>query len=455
MKTILSLLALTFFFSTSIIAQTLDLSWIDEDAQSKARYLDLRHKATNTTVGNTYDLTFHRLLFTVDPAERYITGSVTSYFRHLSEPPHVLTFNMHDSLHLNAIRYHGELIEGVHENNVLSITLPEAFAYGETDSIMVDYEGVPVTDTIGFGSFFTDVHGPDSIPVMYTLSEPYGSPYWWPCKHNLNDKIDSVHLVVTTPPEYLTASNGVLTECLECEDKRVMQWFHRHPIPAYLVAIAVTNYERYSEYVQLDNGDSLEILNYVYPEDLEDIKSKTPGLFEVFDIFNELFGLYPYADEKYGHAQWNQGGGMEHQTMSYMGSFGHDLMAHELAHQWFGDYVTCGSWQDIWLNEGFATYLTGLTYERMFNGIYWWQFKDLSTKRVVKEPGGSVFCPDTTVNDRIFSARLSYSKGAMVLHQLRWELGDEAFFGGINSYYNAHANGYALTTDLQNHLDRY
>jgi aminopeptidase N len=451
MKAITSILLMS--ISLGLSAQTLDLSWIDDDAAAKSHHMESRKKAMNTTVGNTYDLVFHRLLFWVDPAERYITGSVTSYFKHLSEPPHTLTFNMHDSLHVTAIRYHRELIEGTHENEVLSITLPEAHAYGELDSIMVDYQGIPVIDTTGFGSFFTDVHGPDSVPVMYTLSEPYGARYWWPCKQNLNDKIDSVHLVVTTPPEYITGSNGVLVDELLCEDKRVMQWKHKHPIAAYLVAIAVTNYAQYSDYVPLENGDSIEILNYVYPEELEDIKTKTPGIIEVFEIYNELFGLYPYADEKYGHAQWNWGGGMEHQTMSFMGSFGHDLMAHELAHMWFGDYVTCGSWEDIWLNEGFATYLTGLTYERMFNGIYWHQFKDLSTKRVTRERGGSVFCTDTTANDTIFSPRLSYSKGAMVLHGLRWEIGDEAFFEGMNTYLEEFANGYAKTPDFIRHME--
>ncbi len=437
----------------SIIAQTPDLSWIDADAAVKAQALEMRQKALSTTVGNTYDLTFQRLLFWVDPAERFITGSISSYFRNLTESPHTLTFDMNNSLQLTAIRYHGELIEGIHENNVLTINLPGTMPSGGIDSIMVDYQGIPVDDTTGFGSFFNDYHGPDSIPVMYTLSEPYGAQYWWPCKQNLNDKIDSIHLVVTTPPEYFTASNGVLVDELLCEDKRVMQWKHNHPIPAYLVGIAVTNYARYSDYVPLANGDSIEILNYVYPEELEEIKTQTPGIIEVFGIYNELFGIYPYADEKYGHAQWNWGGGMEHQTMSFMGGFGHDLMAHELAHQWFGDYVTCASWQDIWLNEGFATYLTGLTYERMFKGIYWQQFKSLSTARVVKEPGGSVFCTDTTLNGRIFSSRLSYSKGAMVLHSLRWEIGDEDFFAGMRNYYNDFANSYASTTDFQQSME--
>ena len=138
-----------------------------------------------------------------------------------------------------------------------------------------------------------------------------------------------------------------------------------------------------------------------------------------------------------------------------MGAFGHELMAHELAHQWFGDMVTCASWEDIWLNEGFATYLSGLTYEHMFNGAWWMPFKRDRINRVTSEPGGSVWCDDTTSVSRIFSARLSYAKGAMILHQLRWVIGDAAFFTGVNNYlYDPDlAYGFARTSDLKAHLE--
>jgi hypothetical protein len=130
-------------------------------------------------------------------------------------------------------------------------------------------------------------------------------------------------------------------------------------------------------------------------------------------------------------------------------------MVHELGHQWFGDFVTCGSWRDIWLNEGFATYLTGICFENDPGGIYWEPFKRLSINRVIRQPGGSVYCYDTTSVDRIFDPRLSYSKGAMVLHMLRWEMGDEHFFRAVNNYLNDPelANGYATTEDLITHAE--
>jgi aminopeptidase N len=170
-----------------------------------------------------------------------------------------------------------------------------------------------------------------------------------------------------------------------------------------------------------------------------------------------LFGNYPYENEKYGHAQFGWGGGMEHTTVSFMGSFNRGLIAHELAHQWFGDKVTCGSWKDIWLNEGFATYLSGLTIEHLDGDASFKSWRNSTINSVTSFTSGAVYLSDidiTSVN-RIFSSRLSYNKGAMVLHMLRKKLGDTAFFKALKNYITDPnlAYGYAKTTDLIAHLE--
>ena len=474
---------LSFAFRLSpfaLSAQSLD--WIDQDAALRAKSLKSAQygRTLESSRGSSptdIDIKFHRILLSLDPAVRYVSGSVSTYFVPITDNLREIVFDLADSLQVTAVRYHGELISSYSRgSNQLRISLgndgrPPTDDRRTTDdgrptsvighpssvgldSIMVDYNGVPPDN--GSGSFTVDKH--EGVPVLYTLSEPYGAMDWWPCRQDLNDKIDSVHLVITVPAGYRAAANGMLIREQHCDDRSIYQWMHRHPIAAYLVGVAVTNYAVYSDYVSLANigrTDSIEILNYVYPETLTQTRAQTLQLLQPFQLFNQLFGVYPFANERYGHAQWNWGGGMEHQTMSFMGSFGYDLMAHELAHQWFGDFITCGSWRDIWLNEGFATYLTGLCYERDQGGLYWEPFKRLSISRIIKQPGGSVYCYDTTNADRIFDARLSYSKGAMVLHMLRWEMGDGNFFKALNNYmYDpALANGYARTDDLIRHCE--
>ncbi len=197
------------------------------------------------------------------------------------------------------------------------------------------------------------------------------------------------------------------------------------------------------------------MVNYIYPEYLAYAKSKIPATLDLIRFYNSLFGEYPFAKEKYGHAQFGWGGGMEHQTMSFMGSLEFELVAHELAHSWFGNCITLASWQDIWLNEGFATYATGLAYEHFFDGKYWKVWKTNTLNNILWQSNGSVFVSDTSSVSRIFDSRLSYAKGGYLLHMLRWVLGDEVFFRAVRNYFEDPEvkYGFATQADWVGHLE--
>lgn len=447
-----------FWLSISVYAQTNLLPDLkanlgaEQCSHGRIQHLSKAKGAQTSFAGENIDIIYTRAQWQINPAVLYISGAVTPYFKTTNIGVQRINFELESSMVVDSVKYHGQSISFADSSTyLLNIYLPSALALGTTDSLTIFYHGVPGAS--GFGSFIQSTHG--NSPILWTLSEPYGAREWWPCKNELSDKIDSIDILVTCPNQYRAASNGVLVNEITSGNNKTYHWKHRYPIATYLVAIAVTNYAVYSDFAQLQNA-TVEILNYVFPEDSLTAVQSTPTTITSLQLYSNLFIDYPFADEKYGHAQFGWGGGMEHQTMSFMGGFSHELIAHELAHQWFGDMVTCGSWQDIWLNEGFATYLTGLTYEHMPTTPYWESWKQGKISHIISAPDGSVFCDDTTSVSRIFSGRLSYSKGAYVLHMLRWVCGDSAFFQGIKNYLtDANINHkYAITNNLKYHLEQ-
>jgi aminopeptidase N len=365
-----------------------------------------------------------------------------------------VTFDLSDNMIVSQVMQNGNALSFTQNNNdELVITLFETLNLGETGIVEITYSGNPISS--GFGSYEQNTHNGD--PIIWTLSEPYGAKGWWPCKQDLNDKINSIDVYITTPQfnpsneEYIAVSNGLEQNQTINGPNKTTHFKHLYPIPAYLIAIAVTNYEVYTHTVP-NNGNPFDIVNYVYPESLISAQSSTPITVDIMNLYTTLFEEYPFADEKYGHAQFGWGGGMEHTTVSFMGSFGRNLIAHELAHQWFGDKITCGSWKDIWLNEGFATYLSGLTIENLDGNPAFTLWKQQRTNSITSLPNGAVYLTDadTTSVNRIFDGRLSYNKGAMVLHMLRKKLGDVDFFQGLQNYLadTNHAYAYAKSEDF-------
>lgn len=450
------LLVIPFLFTSFFIfSQSLDNKQISE-AEAKAamgRFTAQR----NLNTGN-YDIKYHRLDLTVNPSQPFISGDITSYFV-AKENLNTITFELVNNMNVSQVKQRGVALSFTQNNDdEVVITLPQTQNLGVLDSLTVSYSGNP--ESSGFGSFEASTH--NGKPILWTLSEPFGAKAWWPCKQDLNDKVDSIDVFITSPrfnssnEEYIAVSNGLEIGQTIQGNNKTTHFHHGHPIPAYLIAIAVTNYTVYSHTVN-NNGNPFEVVNYIYPEDLAYAQTRTPVTVDLINLYADLFEPYPYADEKYGHAQFGWGGGMEHTTVSFMGGLGRDLIAHELAHQWFGDKVTCGSWQDVWLNEGFATYMAGLAIENLDGEADFRSWKQNQVSSATSETYGSVYVPaqDSTSVNRIFNSRLSYDKGSMVLHMLRKKLGDAAFFQGCREYLDDPdlAYSYAKTPDLIQHLE--
>lgn len=440
---------LFFSFSYAQIKDDYSLDYLDKIVKSEQRNAakKIKFKANPNTIN--YDLKYHRLEWNVNPSFAFIEGKVTSYFT-ANNPINSIIFDLAKNMSVSEVTQRGNPLNFTQNSfDELIIDLPKIQNTGVLDSLTITYDGNPVSS--GFGSYEINRHGAN-VPVLWTLSEPYGAKGWWPCKQDLIDKIDSIDIYIKHPQQYKAASNGLLQSEKTVGPSTTTHWKHKYPIPAYLIAIAVTNYNVYTDYVA--NGD-FNVVNYVYPENENAAKSQTAITPSIIDLFGSLFEPYPYADEKYGHAEFGWGGGMEHTTMTFMGGWNRGLIAHELAHQWFGNKVTCGSWEDIWLNEGFATYLEGLVVENFDGENVFRSWRGSAVNQITSQNGGSTFVNDTTNVNRIFDGRLSYRKGAMILHMLRYKLGDDVFFQGIKNYLkdNNLAFAYAKTPDLKYHLE--
>ncbi len=425
-------------------------------SEAKTAYRQMM-RSSNLNTGN-YDVKYHRLELDVDPSQAQISGDITTYFE-AKEAMTEITFDLADNMTVSQVLQRGNsLAFAQNTDDELVITLPITQNQGVLDSLTISYSGNPISS--GFGSFEQTTHAGD--PIIWTLSEPYGAKGWWPCKQDLIDKIDSIDVHITTPEfnpsneAYVAVSNGLEISQSVTNSERVTHFKHGHPIPAYLIAIAVTNYEIYSHQVP-NNGNPFDIINYVYPESLVSAQASTEVTVDIMNIFTDLFEEYPFSDEKYGHAQFGWGGGMEHTTVSFMGSFSRGLIAHELAHQWFGNKITCGSWKDIWLNEGFATYLSGLVIENLDGEASFKAWRQQKVNNITSQPSGAVYLTDqdTTSVNRIFSSRLSYNKGSMVLHMLRQKLGDTDFYQGLQDYLDTPdlAFDYAKTQDFNDVME--
>lgn len=420
----------------------------ESEMKSAAKLMNLQ---ANPNTAN-YDVTYHKLEFTINPSVYYISGKVTTTFKALSNMTKV-TFDLTNELNVSSVKSGAtNLVFVQNANDELVITLPSTLTTGNFGTVVITYSGQPATE----GQAFTrSTH--NGTPIIFTLSEPFGASDWWPCKQDLKDKVDSIDVFITAPSQYVSVSNGIEPQTPVINGANKTTHFHHgYPIPAYLIAIAVTNYQVFTQTAGT-SPNTFPIINYIYPENYASSVQELAETLPIMNLYETLFEPYPFRNEKYGHAQFGWGGGMEHTTVSFMNNFDRQLIAHELGHQWFGDKITCGTWKDIWLNEGFATYLAALVIENLDGVDAFIDDKNSMIDNITSFPTGNLYLTETQATNvnRIFSSRLSYDKGAMVLEMLRFKMGDTAFFQALRNYLadTNLAYKYALTTDLKSHLE--
>ncbi|NOU18756.1 MAG: T9SS type A sorting domain-containing protein [Bacteroidales bacterium] len=337
-----------------------------------------------------------------------------------------------NELTVSQVKIDGQVVTFSHVNNEISFTCPIPIPVGELFTVEVEYSGIPV----GAG-WSNTVASNWNMSVTWTLSESFHAYEWFPVKQSLTDKADSADIYVTVPSNLKVASNGLLKNVADVGGgKKRFEWQCRYPIDYYLISVTISDYIEYNIYANPTGlGKPLLIQNFVYNVSscLDIYKNAIDGTPAIIELYSNLFGMYPFSNEKYGHVMAPFGGGMEHQTMTTVGSFSNGLIAHELAHMWFGDYVTCKTWQDIWINEGFASYAEYINLQNLNSQANADLWMESAHYRAKLKPNGSVYLgiAESTDENRIFSTELSYKKGACIIHILRYEINNDSLFYSI------------------------
>lgn len=419
-------------------------------AEGKARTLAKAREAYRSKVlasQGDFDAIYYGLDLKINVSTEIIYGAVTMQAKSKVTNLNTVALDLYDNMTVDSIKMETTNLSYTHSADLINITLDRTYTLDESFLLTVYYHGHPVEG--GFQAFDFSYHGSPSMPIISSLSEPYFARTWWPCKDHPSDKADSADINVTIPSNLIVASNGVLKTVIDNGDgTKTYKWHESYPITTYLVSVAITNYQIFSDYYHYSPTDSMEVRYFVYPEYYSEAVANYGITVGAIEFFAQTFGEYPFVTEKYGMAHFPWGGGMEHQTCTSLLYSWYDsyVIVHELSHQWWGDYITCGSWHHIWLNEGFATYCEALYYEHLYGTSYYHSYMN----NLEYAGGGTIYVQDTTDVYEIFSG-LVYDKGGWVLHMLRHVVGDSDFFEILRSYYAdpRFANKSALTEDFQ------
>lgn len=394
------------------------------------------------------DVLSYDISFDVDPAIRFLSGTTVIRVAGFAPRTTSLALDLDDAFTVTASTRDGLDVTAAHAGGKLVIPFEPPLGVTDRATLSVSYRGIPPAASA------VDFWQHASGWAATSMAEPFLARTFWPCVDDPKDKaVATVH--ATVPAGYVAASAGAVSVADAGGGRSTYTWKLPQAISTYLVSLNVANYVTVEDtYTALD-GRKMPIRSYLLPEYAEGNVARLSEIKNHIATQASMFGEYPFLDTKYGIVAASFPGGMEHPTLTSIGTSilansARDittLLVHELTHQWWGDRVTMRTWDDIWLNEGFATYGEVLYLE----------------KALGLAPGSTLA---TSYDDGLYGGRLAptvvadpadpfkntgavYYKGARALHMLRRLVGDATFFPALRAYGDAHAWGTATRGELR------
>ena len=385
-----------------------------------------------------YDVRHYTLEIDVDVPDNFITATTTLRAEATQGLP-AFNLDLH-GLTVDQVTVDGAPAAFGRSGDELTITPTVPLPAGALFTTSVAYHGTPDPLTDPAASFDT-LGWKQEGDFIYVVSEPSGAMGWYPVNNHPLDKA-TYTLRVTVDEPYVVVGNGVLSAVADAGDKTTYTWEMAQPMASYLATVLI------GDFVEVEGKDAagVPIRHYFPRARVEELAPQFANTGEMVDFYAELLGPYPFAEYGVVVAPIPLGYALETQSMSLFGldSVAEGVNAHELVHQWFGNDLALGDWQDIWLNEGFAMYLQRLWLERA-QGRAALDAGMATYYKLLK--GSRVPAPGTLPKEELFSVS-AYERGAWVLHALRLEVGDEVFFPILREYYRRYAGGNATTADF-------
>jgi len=360
----------------------------------------------------------------ITPYPKNYTASVIVKFRVDTALSTIDLNAVNTSLQILSVGMNG--VSFTHSGNILTITLNRLYNPGEIANVLINYNHLNVTD----GAFYAAGGG------VMTDCEPEGARKWFPCWDKPSDKA-TVDITAKVPGNVKLGSNGRLNDSTVTGDTIYYHWISRDPVSTYLVVLSArVNYK-------LDIVMWGSVPMRFYYINSEGVAPQS-YIVDMNNYYSGKFGIHPFEKNGFTTAAasgfpW---GGMENQTLTTLCSscWGVSTVTHEYAHQWFGDLVTCGTWGDIWLNEGFATYVEAIWLEHISGyASYKSDINGDASTYLSGNTGNPIYRPEwiinTPNNNELFNYAMTYCKGAVVLHMLRYVINDtNVFFNCLRGY---------------------